>query len=342
MAVPRAAGKPSPGALVDLDARARLGQALAQRALDATRFATSEAEAARLQETSSKRFVSHLRRMRTLGTKLVARWLITGQAASREEVDFIGRIGQMAAAEGFSIGDMTRSYLFWRDANLRVVGEEAALLGISAVVVEETRRVIFSQADASIVRMARAFDLETRRLREVLVAERTAFQHQALHDPLTGLPNRSLLQDRLTQAIRFAEREGGEAALLILDLDGFKSVNDTYGHPRGDIVLQEVARRLPSRLRGTDTVARMGGDEFAVVLPGVGRGAATTSVAKLRRALHPAVVFSGGSFIPRASIGVAVYPDDGLSAEDLIRRADDAMYANKRRRQASLRTRPIS
>jgi len=167
------------------------------------------------------------------------------------------------------------------------------------------------------------------------ITQRKAFERElsrlAFTDTLTGLPNRSLLQDRLAQAIRFAEREGGEAALLVVDLDGFKEVNDRHGHPRGDIVLQEVARRLPARLRGTDTVARLGGDEFAIVLPGVDRASAVTSVAKIRRGLKAPVVFSGGSFIPTASIGVAVYPDNGTSADDLMRHADDAMYRNKRR-----------
>lgn len=300
-------------------------------------MAGAAAAAAALQETSSRRFMSHLRKMRTIGTKLIARWLITGQEADDDEVALIGRIGQMAAAESFSIGDMTRSFLVWRDANLRVLEEEAERLGTPRELREEIRRVILSSADGSIVRMARTFDSEAIRLREVLVAERTAFQHQALHDPLTGLPNRSLLQDRLAQAIRFAEREGGEAALLVADLDGFKEVNDRYGHPRGDIVLQEVARRLPVRLRGTDTVARLGGDEFAIVLPGMDRATAITSVGKLRRALKAPVMFSGGSFIPTASIGSAIYPDDGTSGDDLMRHADEMMYRNKRRHPARVR-----
>ena len=328
---PSAATRPRGPEVARLDARTRIAEALASRAVDATRLAAEAAQAASLQETTSRRFESHLRRIRTLGTKLVSRWLITGQEVTRDELDFISRIAQMAAEEGFSIGDMTRSYLIWRDANLRILDEEAERLGTPRDLRDEVREVIRSSSDRSIVRLARTFDSEGRRLREVLVSERTAFQHQALHDPLTGLPNRSLLQDRLAQAIRFAEREGGEAALLVVDLDGFKAVNDRYGHPRGDIVLQDVARRLPMKLRGTDTVSRLGGDEFAIVLPGVDRATATTSVAKIRRGLKAPVVFSGGSFIPTASIGVAVYPDDGTSADDLMRHADDAMYRNKRR-----------
>lgn len=311
--------------------RLLLGTALASRARDITRLAEAAAQAAGLEEMASRSFVLHLRRLRTMGTRLVARWLQTGQVASPEESDFIGQIGQMAASEGFSVGDMARSYLMWRDANLVILDEEARRLEIPSAVVLAARAAILASADGSIVRMARAFDKETRRLRVVLIEERTAFQHQALHDGLTGLPNRSLLQDRLAQAIRFAEREGGEASLLVADLDNFKDVNDRYGHPRGDIVLQEVARRLPARLRGTDTVARLGGDEFAIVLPGVARAGALTSIAKIRRMLKPAVVFSGGSSFPSASFGYAVYPDDGISAEDLMRHADDAMYRNKRR-----------
>src|SRR5205807_2132867 len=136
-------------------------------------------------------------------------------------------------------------------------------------------------------RMARSYDAETDRLRGKLAEERETYRHQALHDALTGLPNRVLLHDRLQQAINAARRQGRLVALLMIDLDEFKQVNDVHGHEMGDRVLREVARSLESSVRSSDTVARLAGDEFAVVLPDCpSRASAQQAAAKITQALR--------------------------------------------------------
>jgi diguanylate cyclase (GGDEF)-like protein len=156
-------------------------------------------------------------------------------------------------------------------------------------------------------------------------------QHQALHDPLTNLANRTLFFDRLNQAIRGGRRDGGRVALVMLDLDRFKLVNDAFGHAIGDAVLKAFAIRLSGSLRASDTAARLGGDEFATILPGVGdRKAAERMVRKLLRALREPVTIRARRFEISVSAGLALYPEDGTNADRLIRRADLALYAAKR------------
>ncbi|HTE70508.1 MAG TPA: diguanylate cyclase, partial [Actinomycetes bacterium] len=155
-------------------------------------------------------------------------------------------------------------------------------------------------------------------------------QHQALHDALTGLPNRTLLRDRIGQAIRQADRELAPAALALLDLDRFKEVNDTLGHHDGDQLLVQVGQRLRAALRAVDTVARLGGDEFAVLLPRVATGEGALAVAgKLQAAMEAPFVLEGLSLEVEASIGVALYPEHGNDPEELLQHADIAMYVAK-------------
>ena len=158
-----------------------------------------------------------------------------------------------------------------------------------------------------------------------------ALEHRALHDPLTDLPNRSLLHDRLQLAIRAARRDSEVGALLVMDLDGFKAVNDAHGHAAGDRLLQLVAARLQGELRSSDTVARLGGDEFAVVLPDVGGPEGAQSGAdKLIAALRRPFRVEGHQVRVSASIGIALFPGDGDDGDLLMRMADTAMYAAKR------------
>jgi diguanylate cyclase (GGDEF)-like protein len=162
-----------------------------------------------------------------------------------------------------------------------------------------------------------------------LVHQAAASSHQALHDSLTGLPNRELFADRVGQALRTADRELQPAALLLLDLDRFKDVNDTLGHHHGDQLLCEVGARLQEALRQVDTVARLGGDEFGVLVPGVTAEAAAAVADKLRAALHAPLTLDGVTLDLDASIGIAVYPDHGDDTAELLQHADVAMYAAK-------------
>jgi diguanylate cyclase (GGDEF)-like protein len=153
--------------------------------------------------------------------------------------------------------------------------------------------------------------------------------HMAYHDSLTGLPNRALLLDRAEQAIPFARRQGTGLAVLSIDLDKFKQVNDTYGHLFGDRFLRSVANALSTALRETDTVARVGGDEFVVLLPGVdSAGVASVMADKLLEALRTMEV-DGNPFAAHASIGITLCPRDGATLEELWNRADAAMYEAK-------------
>jgi diguanylate cyclase (GGDEF)-like protein/PAS domain S-box-containing protein len=157
-----------------------------------------------------------------------------------------------------------------------------------------------------------------------------ALTRQAFTDQLTGLPNRALLRDRAQQALRLAGRQGVTAALLLLDLDRFKEVNDTLGHHHGDLLLQQVAERLHGSLRGSDTVARLGGDEFAVLLPQIaGVQEAKVVADKLSAAIEAPFAVDGLSLDVDVSIGVAVYPDHASDPNELLQRADVAMYAAK-------------
>jgi diguanylate cyclase (GGDEF)-like protein/PAS domain S-box-containing protein len=157
-------------------------------------------------------------------------------------------------------------------------------------------------------------------------------QKLAYYDTLTGLPNRTLFFDRLSQAIAQAKREHRQVGVLFLDLDRFKTINDTLGHMAGDMLLKYVARRLRGCVRESDTVARLGGDEFVVILPGVhSEQDLTHSAKKVLEALSRPVRLGEKKFFTTASIGISIFPLDADSVESLLRNADIAMYAAKER-----------
>jgi diguanylate cyclase (GGDEF)-like protein len=176
-----------------------------------------------------------------------------------------------------------------------------------------------------LVALAEAFNDLTGRLRE----SHESLERMAFTDALTELPNRSLFQDRLQQVILAAKREGKPFALLFMDLDRFKDINDTLGHGVGDILLTQVSHRLRAKLRASDTVARMGGDEFAVLLPAVDAKHAGMAARMLLQALRAPFVVTDHDLNIGASIGIAMYPENGVEASVLMQRADVAMYSAK-------------
>jgi diguanylate cyclase (GGDEF)-like protein len=154
----------------------------------------------------------------------------------------------------------------------------------------------------------------------------------AYHDELTGLPNRRLLLDRFNQAIARAARQHKLVALLFLDLDGFKAINDALGHVAGDSLLKQVAARLSACIRTSDTACRFGGDEFVILLPELeGRESAATAVRKIRACLAAPYGVGGTEIGLATSVGMALYPVDGKAFEDLLRQSDVAMYWDKAR-----------
>ena len=157
-------------------------------------------------------------------------------------------------------------------------------------------------------------------------------RHLATHDALTGLPNRVLMDDRISQSIVLAERQRQNFAVMLLDLDRFKLVNDSLGHRAGDELLKEVARRLRGVVRDVDTVVRLGGDEFVVIVtPGPERDVAQRAAARIIEAMQAPVRVAGVEVHTSPSIGIAFYPDDAATVENLVAHADAAMYAAKQR-----------
>ncbi len=174
-------------------------------------------------------------------------------------------------------------------------------------------------------------DLTRRKAAEAaLRAQAELNHHQALHDGLTGLPNRTLFRDRIEQSLHRARRADGTLAVLMLDLDRFKDVNDSLGHAAGDALLVEIGRRLDGMLRASDTVARLGGDEFGVLLPDpTSVGDVITAARRVRAAIQEPVIVQGLPLSVDASIGIALFPRDGLEVETLLKHADGAMYHAK-------------
>ena len=203
---------------------------------------------------------------------------------------------------------------------------------------ESEQEWIWSLEDVTVEHAAREWLQSSRDALERAVAERTAelreanarARHLADHDALTGLPNRRLLEDRLTQALALSYRNRKQTAVMFVDLDRFKAVNDLLGHAAGDILLKEVAQRLVRQLRVGDTICRIGGDEFVVVLPELKRAADAAQVArKVLEQLSQPLMVEERELIVTPSIGIAVFPDDGRDAETLIRNSDAAMYHAK-------------
>ncbi|MEQ6292282.1 diguanylate cyclase domain-containing protein [Vogesella sp. GCM10023246] len=187
---------------------------------------------------------------------------------------------------------------------------------------------------------ARANHLLYKQLAKLTVLLRKA-QYLADHDPLTGLPNRRLLYDRLQQAMVMAAREQRQLAVLMIDVDQFKAVNDRHGHAAGDQLLQQVAQRLTHCLRSSDTACRLGGDEFVVILPELkGEDPAPRVVAKIQHALAQPYLLGQHALAISTSIGVALHHDRQQTADELLQQADSNMYRNKQAASATRAAQP--
>jgi diguanylate cyclase (GGDEF)-like protein/PAS domain S-box-containing protein len=153
----------------------------------------------------------------------------------------------------------------------------------------------------------------------------------ATHDFLTGLPNRVLLMDRISAAMMRAEREGGVVGLVAIDIDEFKSVNDSYGHDVGDFVLKKIANRMKEAIRATDTVTRLGGDEFLLLAADAeGVEGLSSAIVRVQGAVHQPLEYNGIVFSPSISCGVAIFPSHGKNPNELLASADSALYRAKR------------
>ena len=205
--------------------------------------------------------------------------------------------------------------------------QAAAVRALSRVIIQCQQQCAIAQALIEGL-VGRNIRLE-QRLTQLANREAQA-RRLAYHDALTGLPNRTLLQDRFSQAVSQAKRHRKFVAMLLIDLDGFKSINDNLGHATGDKLLCTVAARLLGSIRGADTVCRYGGDEFVIMLPEVeGPAMAASAAEKIRASLGEPDFADGYEIRMTASIGSALYPADGKSYEQLMKHADDAMYRAK-------------
>jgi diguanylate cyclase (GGDEF)-like protein len=220
----------------------------------------------------------------------------------------------------------------------RVVLEQLSVTAVAAVPIRR-HDVVLGAAVAGF-RDEVPYDVEHLLERSAAIADQAAtalenarllaqVRHQATHDDLTGLPNRVLFEDAARRALHHSRRSRQPVALLFVDLDGFKAVNDEHGHSAGDALLAEVASRLQSGLRGADVVARLGGDEFTVLLPGANAARALDVAQRLRVALGEPVEVAGSTVRVSACVGIGVAPDDGTEYQDLLRAADGAMYRAK-------------
>ena len=272
------------------------------------------------------------------------RWILSGDGpiAQAEPDPSVSALGERVIAEG-------RALLLSRSDDF--MGDHLAALQMRDVMVApvlaDGRTVGTMLVANRMGAVTNSFDVEDLKLFETLVnhasvtlengqlverlrREAAEKAHQALHDALTGLPNRTLFRTKVEEAIAASWGSSSHVAVMLMDLDGFKEVNDTLGHHNGDLLLQEVSVRLSGLLREEDVIARLGGDEFAILLPGVADGAEAVKAAeKVLGALEEPFVHRELTLEVGASIGIALYPYHGAEASTLLQRADVAMYDAK-------------
>jgi diguanylate cyclase (GGDEF)-like protein len=239
--------------------------------------------------------------------------------------------GQLAAQRAAPLNEVTKRCLRWRDATAHVIGEGAADLQLSSAAVEKAQRMLQRSLDVTLVRMCESFEVERQRALEELTRRQEELSFLATHDDLTGLPNRTLIRDRLEQMLVRAGLSQTPVATLFIDIDNFKHINDTLGHSVGDELLCAVAARLDSGVRGTDALGRLGGDEFVVIADGISLGAGPELIAErlleaLREPFHLESVEEMQVYVT-ASIGIA--SGFRTDADELLRHADIAMYRAK-------------
>jgi diguanylate cyclase (GGDEF)-like protein len=269
-----------------------------------------------------------------VSTIAVARWMAgEGPDVARDVGRDSWRIfGQLAAQRAASLNEVTKRCLRWRDSAAEVVREIAVQLDLPSDVLAEALRMLQRSLDVTLVRMCESFEGERQRANEELTRRQEELAFLATHDPLTGLPNRTLILDRVEQMLVRARRNPAPVAVLFVDLDNFKHINDTLGHGSGDRLLQAVAGRLQSAIRDTDALGRLGGDEFVVIAEGMSLSAGPELIAeRLLDALKQPFKLDESSETTRltvtASVGIAA--GDRGSAEELLRDADIAMYRAK-------------
>jgi diguanylate cyclase (GGDEF)-like protein len=309
----------------------RLGEALKARTDDVLRLTLARTTSP--GEPADALVQESFERISRSSTIAVARWVAgEGVQVAREAGKDTWLIfGELAAHRAASLDEVTRRCLWWRDSMVEVLREDAARLHVSPELLGEALNILQLSLEFSLVRIAECFEAERRLTDEELNRRGEELAFLATHDPLTGLPNRTLILDRVEQMLARSARSQTPVAALFIDLDNFKGINDTLGHGVGDELLRAVAARLDGVIRGADTLGRLGGDEFVVISEDLSMAAGPGLIAeRLLEALkHP---FNLGEekqirVTVTASIGIAA--GEHTSAEELLREADIAMYSAK-------------
>ena len=269
----------------------------------------------------------------TVSTVAVARWMAgEGETVAREVGQESWRIfAQLASQREAALNEVTKRCLRWRDCALEVLDESAADLGLSEETLAEARAMVQRSLDVTLVRMCQSFEDERQRAHDELTSREKELVFLATHDALTGLPNRTLILDRIEQTLTRARHSKEPVAALFVDLDNFKAINDSLGHGVGDELLCAVAKRLEGVIRETDALGRLGGDEFVVVADGLSLAAGPELIAErlLEAFAAPFALGEGGETRVHAKCSIGIATGIRPCAEELLRDADIAMYRAK-------------
>jgi diguanylate cyclase len=239
------------------------------------------------------------------------------------ELSAVNAVLKEEVSEGVTVDEVERALALSEEVEVKVQQCAEDLATVNDALAEEIdqRNSLEHQLSESAVALS-----------ESKVQERKS-RHLALHDALTGLPNVTLFKDRLRNGLAQAKRHAWRLAVMFVDLDGFKGVNDSHGHDVGDRVLQMVAQRMQELVRAGDTVSRRGGDEFLfLMLEATDEGSAANLAAKIIDTVVQPCMVEGVKLTVRPSIGIALYPEDGRSGRELLKNADIAMYAAKQQK----------
>jgi diguanylate cyclase (GGDEF)-like protein len=309
-----------------------IGLALGERAAEVLELTGLRARA--LGHARDQATVRSYERINKSSTLAIARWLSgAGPAAAREAGRETWRLyGELAARRTVSLHELAERHLCWRDSVVEVIRDAAAALRVADETLSEALNAVQIGVELSFVGMCKSFDRERLRTDAELAASREELAYRAAHDELTGLPNRTLIVDRIDQMLARSARSGAPVAAMSIDIDSFKTVNDTLGHLVADELLRAVASRLDDVLRGSDTLGRLGGNEFIAICEGPSLDAGAELIAeRLLEALKSPFSLPASAHLPltlTASIGIAT--GKRSSAEELLRDANVAMYRAKR------------
>jgi diguanylate cyclase (GGDEF)-like protein len=266
-------------------------------------------------------------------TIAVARWMAgEGLQVAREAGQETWEIfGELAAHRAASLNEVTRRCLCWRDSMAEILKQGAAELSVSEDTLAEALNILQLSLEFSLVRMCECFESERQRTEEELKRREDELAFLATHDPLTGLPNRTLILDRVEQMLARSRRNQSPVAALFIDIDNFKGINDTLGHSVGDELLRAVSARLEGVVRDVDALGRLGGDEFVVISEDLSLAAGPELIAErlLSAFQHPFNLGSDEQIRVSITASVGIASAEGISAEEILRDADIAMYRAK-------------